>query len=133
MISVNCSSKTLEKVQGQAITAAWHHGDHYRPASVVFESLDWKDVVERYDASGTLFYLDSPYFSDENDYGKDTFDRQQSQTMAETLRTIKGKFLLSINDTPEIREWFGGHIDDVRLKYTISQKGADRKAVAGLF
>lgn len=117
---------------------------HERLAGVVFESLDWKDVVERYDTPSTLFYLDPPYFGGEKDYGKDMFDRQQYKTMAETLGKIKGKFLLSINDKPEIREWFDGfYIDEVRLKYTISQKGTDGKAseliisnwkaVAGLF
>ena len=36
-------------------------------------------------------------------------------------------FVMSINDTPEIREWFGAfHIDDVRLSYTIAKTGGKK-------
>ncbi len=45
--------------------------------------------------------------------------------MASQLADIKGAFILSINDTPEIREWFAGFvIDEVRLKYTVSRGAA---------
>ena len=41
--------------------------------------------------------------------------------MAGILCGIEGRFILSINDVPEIREIFDGfHIDEARLKYTAS-------------
>jgi len=40
------------------------------------------------------------------------------------LDEIKGAFLLSINDTPEIRETFSAfHMDEVRLNYSIAKEG----------
>ncbi|MCH2066581.1 MAG: hypothetical protein MK208_05070 [Shimia sp.] len=34
---------------------------------------------------------------------------------------------MSINDTPEIREWFDGfHIYEVRLNYTIAKSGGKK-------
>lgn len=67
------------------------------------------------------FYLDPPYFGGEADYGAGMFDRAQFAMMAELLVGIKGKFLLSINDRPEIRETFAAfHLDQVSLKYTVS-------------
>ncbi len=102
---------------------------HERLQNVVFENLDWADLVQRYDTAGTLFYLDPPYFGGENDYGKDMFDRSQFQKMADLLAGIDGKFLLSINDRPEIREIFTAfRFEEVSLKYTVSQKGATEAA-----
>lgn len=92
---------------------------------VVLESLDWAELVDRYDSEQALFYLDPPYFGGESDYGKGLFDRSQFARMAKQLATIKGAFLLSINDTPEIREWFGGfHMEEASLNYSISASGS---------
>lgn len=98
---------------------------HERLEAVVFECLDWAELIPRYDTAETLFYLDPPYFGGEDDYGKGLFDRAQYARMAEVLAGMKGAFILSINDRPEIRDLFSGfHLDPVRLKYTISGAGA---------
>lgn len=98
---------------------------HERLEGVVFEALDWSELVGRYDSAGSLFYLDPPYFGGEDDYGKGMFARDQFAKMADQLKEIRGKFILSINDRPEIREIFGGLvIDPVKLKYTVSSAGA---------
>jgi DNA adenine methylase len=97
---------------------------HERLEAVVFESLDWAELIARYDSSQTLFYLDPPYFGGEDDYGKGLFDRTQYTRMADVLRNLKGAFILSINDRPEIREIFGSFIlEPVRLTYSISSGG----------
>jgi DNA adenine methylase len=94
---------------------------HERLESVVFECLDWADLIPRYDTPDTLFYLDPPYFGSESDYGKGLFDRTQYARMAEVLGVLKGAFILSINDRPEIREVFGQFIcEPVKLTYSIS-------------
>lgn len=97
---------------------------HERLEGVVLEMLDWSDLVGRYDTEHALFYLDPPYFGGENDYGKGKFSRDQFPKMADQLAGIKGAFLMSINDTPEIRETFSGfHMDEVRLNYSIAKEG----------
>ena len=94
---------------------------HDRLEGVVFETLDWADLIPRYDTAETLFYLDPPYFGGEDDYGKGMFDRDQFARMADVLAAIKGAFVLSINATPETRAAFGAfHCEPVRLKYTVS-------------
>ncbi len=98
---------------------------HERLEGVVFESLDWAELIPRYDTPETLFYLDPPYWGGENDYGKLMFERGDFQRMADILREIEGRFILSINDVPEIREIFVGfHFDEARLKYTASAGAA---------
>lgn len=90
---------------------------------VIVENLDWRDLIRRYDAANVLFYLDPPYWGGENDYGKGIFARKDFGEMAEILMTIEGRFLLSINDTPEIREIFKSfEFKPVELKYSISKQ-----------
>ncbi len=100
---------------------------HERLSGVTIECLDWSDFIERYDRPETLFYLDPPYFGSEGDYGKDLFGRDQFAAMAERLGKLKGRFILSINDTAEVREIFSGFVmDEVSLRYSISGgKGTD--------
>lgn len=94
---------------------------HERLASVVIENLDWQVFVDRYDRPETLFYLDPPYWGTEDYYGKELFNRDQYEVMAERLARIKGRFILSINDVPEIRSIFSAFdIEDVTLTYTAS-------------
>ena len=103
---------------------------HERLSAVVIEQLPWSDFVRRYDRPGTLFYLDPPYFGCEGDYGRDLFDRGQFETMAEQLHTLKGRFILSLNDHPEVRRIFEGFAfqkEDVR--YTLA--GNDNAKVFG--
>jgi DNA adenine methylase len=77
-----------------------------RLAGVIIECLDWTDLIRRYDGEGTLFYLDPPYWGSEDDYGKAMFAREDFARMAEQLAAIKGRFILSLNDRPEVREVF---------------------------
>jgi len=79
---------------------------HERLAGVVIERLGYGEFIRRYDGAGTLFYLDPPYFGCERDYGQDVFGRDDFAQLAEQLAGIKGRFLLSINDRPEVREIF---------------------------
>lgn len=98
---------------------------HSRLAGVVIECLDFGSFITRYDSAGTLFYLDPPYWGCESDYGKHLFNRADFQRLADHLRGIKGRFLLSINDVPEIREIFAwASIEEVMTTYTIASKGA---------
>ncbi len=94
---------------------------HERLAGVVIENLDWSAFVDRYDRPETLFYLDPPYFGSEDDYGKQLFGRDQFAAMAERLGAIRGRFILSINDVPEVRRIFTGFdLLEASLSYTVS-------------
>lgn len=97
---------------------------HERLAGVVIERLPWADFIRRYDRPGTLFYLDPPYYGCETDYGRDMFDRSEFEQMAETLRGLQGKFILSLNDHPEVRRIFAGFDMQVEeLNYFIGGGG----------
>jgi DNA adenine methylase len=98
---------------------------HERLAGVVIERLPWADFLARYDRPGTLFYLDPPYFGCEDDYGADLFNRDQFELMAERLAQLRGRFLLSLNDHPEVRRIFARFtIEQVPTTYSIA--GGDK-------
>ena len=93
---------------------------HERLSGVVIENLDWRDFIARYDREGALFYLDPPYYGSEKDYGKDCFKRKDFAEMADLLTDIKGRFIVSLNDCPEVRDIFSAfQFADVKLEYTV--------------
>lgn len=94
---------------------------HERLAGVVIECLPYQRLIEVYDRPGTLFYLDPPYYGCERDYGDGVFAREDFERLAAVLAGIKGRFLLSINDTAEIRRIFGGfRLDAVEVNYSVN-------------
>jgi len=95
---------------------------HLRLTNVVIEHLPWHDYLARYDDAGAFFYLDPPYWGCEDDYGKGLFSREDFSAMAAQLAGLKGRFLLSINDTPEIRQTFSLFaLQEVETLYTVSR------------
>ncbi len=102
---------------------------HLRLSRVFIENRPYQDVITRFDKPGTLFYLDPPYWGCEVDYGKGLFSRDDFSALADLLATIKGKFILSLNDRPEVRDTFGNFaIEGVTTRYSIR---ATSKKAAG--
>jgi len=93
---------------------------HLRLAQVTIENLPWQDFLARYDRVETFFYLDPPYHK--APYYNHNLVLEDYQEMAEILDKIKGRFILSINDHPEMREVFKRFkIKQASLKYSVSK------------
>ncbi len=100
---------------------------HERLAGVVIECLPWAQCLARYDTPDTLFYLDPPYWDAEHYYGRDAFGRGDYEQMADALARLKGRFIVSLNDTPGVREVFARfRIDAVETTWTAARSGAKR-------
>lgn len=98
---------------------------HVRLSGVVIECLDWSPFIERYDSIDTLFYLDPPYWGCEGDYGKLMFERSDFTKMADQLACIKGRFVLSLNDVPELHAIFAAfNVRQVSTRYTVQSTGS---------
>jgi DNA adenine methylase len=94
---------------------------HLRLARVFIENKPYDHVIKRFDKPATFFYIDPPYWGNENDYGKGIFARDDFERLAGLLGRCKGRFLLSLNDKPEVRSTFKGfHIETVKTRYSIS-------------
>jgi DNA adenine methylase len=94
---------------------------HLRLAHVRIENLKWQDLIKRYDRPDTFFYCDPPYHG-HPDY-KHNLVLEDYVEMAKILMAIKGKFILSINDNPDMREVFKDFkIQQVSLLYSVGKK-----------
>jgi DNA adenine methylase len=106
---------------------------HTRLAGVVIECLPYGDFIRRYDRSGTLFYLDPPYWGGENDYGKNIFARDDFEKLSELLRGLSGRFIMSLNDVPEVRDIFEGFsMQATEVNYSIARQSESRRAYGEL-
>jgi len=98
---------------------------HHRLARVGIECLPYGEVIRRYDRTTTLFYLDPPYYG--RKLYKFNLAPDDFRTMAELLGTLHGKFVLSLNDLPEVRTIFKQFkMRGIDLAYT-AQKHAGRR------
>ena len=102
---------------------------HLRLSRVYIECLPYSDLIERYDRPDTCFYVDPPYWGIEDYYGKNIFNREDYSRLAEQLKRIKGKFIMSINDAPEIRDLFQwARLEMLGIKYSCVSKGKKKAA-----
>ena len=67
---------------------------------------DFEKLIAQYDRPNTMFYLDPPYFETEDYYEDVGFTEKDHIRLRDALLGIKGKFLLSYNDCPYIRELY---------------------------
>jgi DNA adenine methylase len=98
---------------------------HARLQGVQLESLPYEVILEKYDSPGTLFYLDPPYWG--RKLYRFNFSENDFLGLKRRLDRIRGKFILSLNDLPEVRTLFSGFaIERLEIAYT-SQQIAGRR------
>lgn len=98
---------------------------HQRLQRVQIECLPYEEILKRYDRPKTLFYLDPPYWN--RKLYKFNFAENDFKKLEEHLRQIQGKFVLSLNDLPEVRQLFHRfEMREVQLPYTAQQKAGKR-------
>lgn len=100
---------------------------HLRLARVTIEQLAWSECIRRFDRADTLFFLDPPYWRVQG-YGM-PFGRGEYDALAATMRTMKGRAMLTINDHPDMRQAFAGfRLQRVKIDYTIGSGGRPKAA-----
>jgi DNA adenine methylase len=94
---------------------------HERLSGVQIECLPYEDVLKRYDRPATLFYLDPPYWN--RKLYRFNFGEEDFAALEERLQQIQGKFILSLNDCPEVRDLFRAfHIKEESMAYTAQRR-----------
>ena len=74
---------------------------HKRLERVQIECSSYEEIFKRFDRPATLFYLDPPYWA--RKLYRYNFETADFQKLEECLRNLHGKFVLSLNDTPQVR------------------------------
>ena len=103
---------------------------HWQLARVALENLPCSDVIERHDRPPTFFYLDPPH------YGIKAYrlnsEPKNFEVLAQTPAKVKGRFLMSPNDHPEVKRVFGGSkVQTVSLRYSCIRKITSRGITRG--
>ncbi|MBC5625633.1 DNA adenine methylase [Clostridium sp. NSJ-49] len=84
------------------------------------ENLSFEKIIDKYDKEHSFFFCDPPYFETsgyDNKFGED-----EHIILLDKLKNLKGKFLLTINDHPKVREWYKDfNIKEVEVNYSVSK------------
>ena len=99
---------------------------HWRMDGVVIECMSAFECIQRYDRPHTVFYLDPPYYGLCQDYVA-KFAHEDFIQLRKLLDGVKGRFILSLNDCPEVRQIFDGFkIKRTAITYTLANAHADQ-------
>ncbi len=83
------------KAYRSRVWAILKHAETWK--DVIIENLDFRQVIRKYDATRTVFYLDPPYPDRSADYYGTPFTVDDLREMATILTSIKGRFLLKLD------------------------------------
>ena len=134
--SVSSASFGYGKGKGHRLFAC-RARDHFPPAAdrlqnVYIENLDFVDLIRRYDQPRTLFFCDPPYLGTRG-YASE-FTETDHERLASVLHRIQGRFLVTINDHPRIRELYADcHIEEAVEARSLARALTARKAAPILF
>lgn len=93
------------QVRLQDCLARWQQVSQ-RLQRVTIEGMDWRPCFDRYDRPDTCFFVDPPYWGTAG--YTHPFTNDQHISLAQRLRTIKGKFLLMNSNCPDVRKLYRG-------------------------
>jgi len=132
-ISFGCDQRTYATSSKTIDTAsAYLEKIKERLRGVNIEHKDFADLIRVYDRKNALFYLDPPYVGTEGYYDS-PFKTEDHQRLAEQLKHIKGRFILSYNDDASIRELYAWcNVETVIRKNTLAGNGDNRAPFAEL-
>jgi len=87
---------------------------------VIFEKLPWQEFINRYDRKKRMWYFDPPYDVKGSKGYVQQFSKGDYIDFKDRLKHLQGHFILSINDSPFMRELFSEFIiEEVSTTYTV--------------
>lgn len=93
----------FDSFKGKLVNEKWQN---YFDKITICESMDFQDVIDKYDSSTTYFYCDPPYYKTEKYYANHDFSIETHERLANSLKSIDGKFSLSYYHFDKLDEWF---------------------------
>jgi DNA adenine methylase len=93
----------FDSFKSKLVDEKWQN---YFDKITICESMDFEDVIKKYDSPKTYFYCDPPYFRTEKYYANHDFGLETHERLANSLKNIKGEFSLSYYYFDQLDEWF---------------------------
>lgn len=72
----------------------------------IIHNSDFREIIKKYDSLNSFFYLDPPYDTGKPPIQYYTAPFVTPEDVYSAMKNIQGKFLITYNDTPKIREIF---------------------------
>ncbi len=94
------------------------------------DNLSYERILKNYDGKDTFFYCDPPYVvANDRSFYRYYFNEQHHIELQEKLSKIEGKFLLSYDDVPLIRELYKDFAIEQTdpVQYSLSKKRQVKK------
>ena len=93
-------------------------------------SEDYKGVIQRYDSPETFYYLDPPYTRQQEKPATCSYVScdVSPEELAKVLEGVRGKWLLTYDDHPRVKEAFKGHrIEVVGTRYELQRSSTPQR------
>jgi len=137
-----CFGTSTTAPPGINLSRLYFHAQQFsgRLERVVIENLSWEKCLAVYDRDHTLFYLDPPYPSTRADDYLSRMTWEQHEALAETLRGLRGRWVLSYQDHPRIRALYRGsdrrgrrlRVEKLGVTYSMGNKSGQGNRVKEL-
>ncbi len=114
--SYGCKGFDIRKT----FTIIWEANRRLKDTAI--ENKDFEALIRQYDRPNAFFYCDPPYYETEGHY-EVAFEKSDHVRLRDTLADIQGKFMVSYNDCPYIRELYQDfHIESVVRINNLAQR-----------
>jgi DNA adenine methylase len=101
-----------------------------RLRNVLIEQRSFEEILERYDSPSTWFYLDPPYVHFQPNGRYTPLAEEQREKLFAQLADLRGGFLMSFDDCPEVRSLVRRHgfsSRKVAVGYTLASNAERRQ------
>lgn len=97
-----------------------------RLKDVIIYNKNFRDVIDEFNYEDSFFYLDPPYENSNTQHYKHF--NVKVEDVLDAVKSIKGRFILSYNDSPKIRELFKDYtIEELVSTYMMNAKKGRQK------
>jgi DNA adenine methylase len=126
----NCNSSYGGTVKGRGfLTKEWYMALQERLKKVVITNKDYVDFLHGLSikARNEFIFLDPPYYEVFTSYNSKKFSKEDHRQLADTLKTLKSRWMLTINYHEDILTLYNGcNILDNYVNWSCSQTSAGR-------
>jgi DNA adenine methylase len=97
-----------KKIKSKKVYNDLYDYDYQIDADEIYH-LDYKIIIDKFNNENSFFYIDPPYIGKEHYYN---IKFSEHFELSEKIKEIKGKWMLSYQEHPLLREWYKDYFFD---------------------